>query len=290
MILVCYSDNPLCTFCMNLNKYEITKFLNNCDLDNSKLWLAEAEFGFSQLKETISSLPVNSKILEVGCGSGILLSVLAEEFSHHKFLGIEPFGDGFSSLKDLNATVKKLGVNLTIESYEEHQSKYDFIYCVNVFEHVDDWQHFLDWTSNNLKENGRFFVLCPNYGFPYESHFRIPIIFNKRFTFNIFENYILNFEKNNKSLGLWSSLNFVKKRDVLAYCKKNASKLRLSVNDDTSIIDYMIERVLMDPEFRKRQSTIGRVALLLKAVGILNLIKKFPNFLPYMKLSFSKSM
>jgi len=217
------------------------------------------------------------------------LSVLAEEFPHHKFLGIEPFGDGFSSLKDLNSTVKDLGVNMSIERYEEHQSKYDFIYCVNVFEHVDDWRHFLDWASNNLTENGRFEVLCPNYGFPYESHFRIPIIFSKRLTFNIFENNILNFEKNNNCLGLWNSLNFVKKRDVLAYCEKNILKLGFSVSDDTSIIDYMIERVSNDVEFRKRQSTIGKVASLLKAVGILNLIKKVPNFLPYMKLSFSKS-
>lgn len=274
---------------MNFNKYKITKFINTCDSYNSKLWLAEAEFGFSQLKETISSLAADSKILEVGCGSGILLSVLSEEFPHNKFWGIDPFGDGFSSLKELNAVVKSLGVNLSIERYEEHQSKYDFIYCVNVLEHVDDWRHLLDWASNNLTENGRFVVLCPNYGFPYESHFAIPIFINKRITFNIFENYILNFEKNNNFLGLWNSLNFVKKRDVLAYCKKNFLKLGFFVSDDTSIIDYMIERLSKDAEFRKRQSTIGRVALLLKAVGILNLIKRLPNFLPYMKLSFSKS-
>ena len=62
------------------------------------------------------------------------------------------------------------------------------------------------------------------------------------------------------------------------------------MSDDTSIIDYMIERVSKDAEFRKRQSTIGKVASLLKAVGVLNLIKKFPNFLPYMKLYFNKSM
>ena len=55
-----------------------------------------------------------------------------------------------------------------------------FIFCVNVFEHVDDWRHFLDWASKNLNENGQFIVLCPNYGIPYESHFKIPIIFNKR--------------------------------------------------------------------------------------------------------------
>lgn len=275
---------------MSLDNYKVAKYINASDLDNSKLWLAEAKFGFLQLKETISSLATESKILEVGCGSGILLSVLAEEFPHHKFKGIEPFGDGFSSLKDLNTIVKDLGVNLSIERYEEHQSKYDFIYCVNVFEHVDDWRHFLDWASKNLTENGRFVVLCPNYGFPYESHFRIPIIFSKRLTFNFFGNKILNFERNNNCLGLWNSLNFVKKREVLAYCKKNILKLGFSVNDDTSIIDYMIERVSKDAEFRKRQSTVGKVASLLKAVGILNLIKMVPNFLPYMKLSFSKSM
>ena len=274
---------------MKLHKYEITKVLDDCNLENSKLWHAEAEFGFSHLKEPISSLAVNSEILEVGCGSGILLSMLAEEFSQHNLMGIEPFGEGFSNLKELNATVRKLGVSLSTESYEEHQFKYDFIYCVNVFEHVNDWRHFLDWASNNLKENGRFLVLCPNYGFPYESHFRIPIIFNKRFTFKVFKKYIINFEKNNKCGGLWNSLNFVKKRDVLAYCKNNASELGLSVSDDISIIDHMIKRVSEDAEFRKRQSIIGMVASLLNAVGILNLIKMFPNFLPYMKLSFSKT-
>jgi len=275
---------------MDLNNYKITKFINASDLDNSKLWLAEAKFGFSQLKETISSLAPDSKILEVGCGSGILLSILAEEFPHHNFLGIEPFVDGFSSLKDLNAFVRDLGVNLSVEKYEEHQSKYDLIYCVNVFAHVNDWRHFLDWASNNLNENGRFVVLSPNYRLPYEPHFKIPIIFNKRLTFNIFGNNILNFEKNNNCLGLWNSLNFVKKRDVLAYCKNNISKLGFSVTDDTSIIDYMIERVSNDAEFRKRQSTVGKVGSFFKALGILNLIKKAPNFLPYMKLSFSKSM
>ena len=218
------------------------------------------------------------------------MSVLAEEFPHHKFLGIEPFGDGFSSFEDLNALVNDLGVNLSIEKYEEHQSKYDFIYCVTVFEHVDDWGHFLDWASNNLYENGRFVVLCPNYGFHYESHFRILIIFNKRLTLHIFGNDVLNFEKNNNCLELGNSLNFFKTRDVSAHLRKNISKLGFSLSDDTSIIDYMIERVSQDAEFRKRQSTIEKVASLLRAVGLLNLINKVPNFLPYMKLSFNKSM
>ena len=274
---------------MEIDKFEITKVLNDPNLENSKLWLAEAEFGFSHLKEYVSSLTANRDILEVGCGSGILLSMLAEEFPHHNFLGIEPFGEGFSNLKELNAAVSKLGVNLSTDSYEEHQFKYDFIYCINVFEHVADWRHFLDWASKNLKENGTFLVLCPNYGFPYESHFKIPITFNKRFTFKLFKKHILNFEQNNKCVGLWDSLNFVKKSDVLAFCYENASEVGLTVSDDITIIDNMIERLAHDAEFRKRQFIIGTVANLLKSVGILKLIKVFPNFLPYMKLSFSKT-
>ena len=57
---------------MSLDNYKVAKYINASDLDNSKLWLAEAKFGFLQLKETISSLATESKILEVGCGSGIL--------------------------------------------------------------------------------------------------------------------------------------------------------------------------------------------------------------------------
>ena len=274
---------------MKTDKHEITKIIADSNLDSSKLWLGEAEFGSSHVKDPISSLAANSDILEVGCGSGILLAMLAEEFPHHNFMGIEPFGEGFSSLKKLNSAVKKLGVNLRIENYEAHQSKYDFIYCVNVFEHVDDWRHFLDWASNNLKENGKFLVLCRNYGFPYESHFKIPITLNKRLTFKIFRKYILNFEQKNKRYGLWNSLNLVKKRDVVAYCRDNTSTVGLTVNDDISIIDNMIERMTKDAEFRKRQFAISRIASFLKAIGTLYLIKMFPNFLPYMKLSFDKT-
>ena len=215
--------------------------------------------------------------------------MLAEEFSQRNFVGIEPFGDGFSNLKELNSVVRKMGVKLEIEGYEQHQSTYDFIYCVNVFEHVDDWRHFLSWAANSLKENGVFFVLCPNYGFPYEAHFRLPIIFNKKLTYNLFKKYIRKFEQDNQYVGLWKSLNFVKKRAVIAFCNENTSELGFSMRDDISIIDDMVERVSEDAEFRKRQSIIGRVATILKNLGVLNLVKKFSNFLPYMKLSFNKT-
>ena len=90
---------------------------------NIKKETGEAKFGFPYLKEKIDSMECGAKILEVGCGTGILLSMLAEEFSQHELHGIEPFGDGHALFKDLNSVVRKTGVNIKIQAYEEHNSK-----------------------------------------------------------------------------------------------------------------------------------------------------------------------
>ena len=179
-------------------------------------------------------------------------------------------------------------MEVLIESYEQHRATYDLIFCVNVFEHVNDWQHFLGWASESLKEGGVFLVLCPNYGFPYESHFKIPVVLNKQLTYRLFKRHILRFERDNQCLGLLDSLNFVKKSEVVRVCQEERSLLGFQIHDDVSIIDFMIRRASTDPEFSKRQSTLGGIATALKAVGILTLIQKFPNFLPYMKLAFRK--
>lgn len=273
-----------------MKQFQILQVLTDLDIESSDLWIAEAKFGFSYLKEKLLTFEEGSDILEVGCGSGILLSMAAEEFPQHRFTGIEPFGDGFSKLKELNNVVKNLGVNLIIKTYEAYkpENKYDLIYCVNVFEHVDDWRVFLNWASENLKKGGVFLILCPNYGFPYESHFKIPIIFNKNITYKLFKSYIKKFEQNNDVNGLWNSLNFVKKRELLKFYNQNRSSLKFNICDEISIIDDMLQRMNDDKEFRKRQSFIGFIAILIKKYGIFDLIKKFPNYIPYMKISFVK--
>lgn len=271
-----------------MKTHQIVKVLEDSKIQNASLWIAEAEFGFSHLKDPIISLSPGSDILEVGSGSGILLSMLIEEYPKHNFTGIEPLGGGFSNLRELNSAVRDVGAQVSIEGYEQHQAKYDLIFCVNVFEHVKDWQHFLGWASESLKEGGVFLVLCPNYGFPYESHFKIPVVLNKQLTFRLFKRHILRFERDNQCAGLWDSLNFVKKSEVARVCQEKRSQLGFQMHDDVSIIDHMIRRASADPEFRKRQSMLGHIATALKAVGILALIKKFPNFLPYMKLAFRK--
>ena len=264
--------------------------IRSLNVKDSEIWVNEALFGFFHIKEFCKKLKKNNNVLEIGCGSGILLNLLLEKFKDINFEGIEPFGDGFSSLTKLNSLSKKNGVSIKNIGYEKLSTncKYDLIFCVNVFEHLYDWRKFLEKVSFLLKKNGSIIVLCPNYGFPYESHFRVPILFNKGITSLIFQKYIRSYEKKNECIGLWKSLNFVKKREVINHIKDSIHTKNLKIYDDLSILDFLVERIMNDREFRKRQKIVGAIAIFLKGLGILNIFKLFPNFIPYMKLEFSK--
>ena len=266
------------------------KKLRSLKIKNSDIWINEALFGLHHIKEFCKKLKGNDNVLEIGSGSGILLNLLSENFKDINFQGIEPFGEGFSSLNYLNSLSIENGISIKNIGYEELSSdnKYDLIFCINVFEHLNDWRNFLEKMSFLLNEKGKIIVLCPNYGFPYESHFRIPVIFNKKITFCIFKKLIRMFEKKNDCLGLWDSLNFVKKREVINHLKDSNYSKNLKIIDNLSILDFMVNRIINDLEFRKRQKSIGSIAIALKRLGLLNIFKLFPNFIPYMKLEFSR--
>ena len=267
-------------------KNTIINQIRSYNILNSELWINEAEFGFSCLIEDCKKIRKNGKVLEVGCGSGILLAMLSQKFDGLMFEGIEPFGSGFNSLlelKELNMIVKDNNISIKNVSYEKFNTriKYDLIYCVNVFEHLNDWRKFILLATEWLSKDGKVVILCPNYGFPYESHFHIPIIINKTLTFSIFKKSIIKQEKDMRIEGTWKSLNMVKKKEVLHFIKSNPS---LELVDDISIIDIIVKRFTKDKEFRKRQMLVGIIALFIQRIGILKILKLFPSILPYMKL------
>ena len=266
-------------------KKSILNQINLLNLKNNETWVNEALFGYDQIKKYLLNLNPEDNVLEIGCGSGILLSLIKENHQYINLLGIEPFGSGFDHLRQLNKLTKSNGAEIEIVGFEEFETdkKYNLIYSINVFEHVYDWKMFLNKAKNLLKKDGKLIILCPNYGFPYECHFGIPIIFNKKITYFIFKNFINNFEKNNAH-GLWKSLNFVKKREVKNFLKKSKNHSNFKMIDDRKIVDYMISRSLKDNKFRERQKFISFAANLLKKMGIIKILMLFPDFLPYMKL------
>ncbi|MDC0182972.1 class I SAM-dependent methyltransferase [Nitrosomonadales bacterium] len=267
-------------------KNTIINQIRALNVRRSELWINEAKFGFGCLSEYCKKIRKNSKVLEVGCGSGILLAMLTQKFDGLMFEGIEPFGSGFNSLlelKELNMIVKDNNVSIKNVSYEKFNPriKYDLIYCVNVFEHLNDWRKFLLLATEWLSKDGKIVILCPNYGFPYESHFNIPVIINKSLTFSIFKKSIIKQEKDMRIEGTWKSLNLVKKKEVLHFIK---SKPSLELFDDISIIDIIIKRFMNNREFRERQRLMGAIAVFVQKIGLLKILKLFPTILPYMKL------
>lgn len=270
---------------------DIVDTISDLQLPKSDVWVSEAEFGYRYVKDYCEQLEPGCRVLEIGCGSGILLAMLSSEFKSLTFKGIEPFGDGFSSLLRLNEAVRNSGVHIDQIGYEEYDSteSFDLIFCVNVFEHVEDWQHFLRQVTGMLGDTGKLLILCPNYGFPYEPHFKIPVVVNKGITYKLFKKHIQNFEVSDDSAGLWQSLNFVKKRQVFNYLNQSPETTNLIGLDDTGIIDKMISRIDDDAEFAKRQRVLGTIARLLQRTGLLNIVKWFANYLPYMKLEISRA-
>ena len=254
------------------------------------MWKAEAKFGFMHVSPYCSRLPADANILEVGSGSGILLAKLQKNFPDKFFQGLEPFADGFSSLHELENNYNNSGSKVHQTSYENFKTteKFDLIFCINVFEHLSDWRDFLSWSSRRLKKNGILLVLCPNYDFPYESHFHLPVVFNKFITGFLFKVKIEKFEKLHNVAGLWFSLNFVRKSEVKKFLSLNRLELKFKLNDKTEIFRQMIERLFDDEEFRNRHKIMGKLSVLFKETKLLEIMSFFPRFLPYMKLEFQK--
>ena len=188
----------------------------------------------------------------------------------------------------LHQIVKDQGtsvINATFETFEpKHQ--YDLIYCVNVIEHLIDWRQFFSKAASWLSPGGRLVFLCPNYGFPYESHFLLPIIINKEITYKIFKNYIHQFEDKHQRQELWHHLNFITKKQVKQHVKIAMADYEFVDHD--SIMDQMIDRITPDKEFGKRHRFMGFVALLCKRLRLLKLLTLFPNRIPYMKIELIK--
>lgn len=251
--------------------------------DFKKMWENEARFGYLAIKPKIKMLNKKfARILEIGCGSGILISNLKNIFHNFQFDGIEPYSNAFTNLKKI-----KKDINIIERSYENFKpsNKYTLIYSVNVFEHLNNWRHFLQWAHKALEDKGKIIILCPNYAFHYESHFKIPIIYNKKVTFALFKNKIKDFEKQNKCYGLWDSLNFVKKQEVINEIKKNNN---FKINDNLEIIDIIFDRFKNDLEFRSRQMKFYKLSIFLRTIRFQIFCKIFNKYFPYMMLELEK--
>lgn len=254
-------------------------------LEGGETYLSEAEFGYAYVKDYLDACPANARVLEIGSGPCVLLSQIKMDFPALEVTGVEPLGSGFGKLEiALQEMTDAYDIDLVRSGYEilNHSTKIDFIFSVNVFEHLKNWLHFIDFVGKKLKPGGKCLILCPNYNFPYESHFGLPIVINKQITYSLFKSRIDRHENEQDCAGLWDSLNFVKWSRV----RKYLAKKDLEVKFNNTMLREMIERLSYDKEFEQRQKSIALLARLMMKLGVVRLFE-FPvfwRFHPYMHL------
>ncbi len=263
----------------------IKRYANFPDRD---VWVNEAMFGYEHVKPYLDALQDGDRVLEVGSGSGILLSIISAEYPRLEIEGVESIGDGFGTFAQYHQELHTHEVVFHLCGYENLNSAQDYklIFLINVLEHLPDWRRFIHFVKQKISRDGVCLILCPNYGFPYESHFGIPFVFSEALTYKIFRRKIARHEIENDFDGLWKSFNFVKYSQV----KKLCAQLGLRLRFDTSIIENMIARLHHDREFVRRQKAISFLAKLVRKMGLLNLLRLnfIKNVAPYMKLEIKK--
>jgi len=104
------------------------------------------------------------KILDVGCGGGILTEALAR--LEGNVTGIDPSKELISIANDHSTILKNKNIKYFNESIEEHVhlngESYDAIVTSEVLEHVSNKHSFLTSCVECLKPGGSLFITTPN--------------------------------------------------------------------------------------------------------------------------------
>ena len=161
-------------------------------------------FGITSGKEPLK----NIKILDVGCGGGLLSEPMCR-------LGADVTGIDASEknikVAKLHAKQNNLKINYICSSPEKLKTieKFDVILNMEIIEHVDDVNLFLESCSNHLKRKGLMFVATLNKTL-------------KSYVFAIIgAEYVLRW----LPIGTHEWEKFLKPEDLIAELKKNNFKL-----------------------------------------------------------------
>lgn len=251
----------------------------------------QAEFGYRRLSEDVLALGTEAELLEIG-GGPFLLSMLfaAKGF---RVVTLEPRGLGFEQLRRIQDTVLSFcaqeGIEFRvldrkIEEFDQNDA-FDFAYSVNVFEHIDDVEAGLRNSVSALCGTGVLRVLCANYNFPYEPHFGIPIVLDKKTTQALFARKIENRELKKKSEGLWRSLNFISVRMLRRICARHGWRVAF---DPSTTLD-ILRRFQFDESLRQRHAPLAPFVDVALKIGVGRLLTCLPAVIhPYMDARITK--
>ena len=191
---------------------QITQSIPPGDQPLFETYASEALFFWRFLEPLLFSCSP-ARVLEVGSGIG-LLSLFARS-AVPSVTSLEPESSGFGKMSTFRKAILGVWGEKPLPQFEnallqdlKHDEMFDFIYCINVLEHVPKPEGLISEIYKRLSPGGTAWCVLPNYSFPYEQHFEIPILINKSITGSVFRKKIRQHAVSPDPEGLWSELSW----------------------------------------------------------------------------------
>ncbi len=236
-------------------------------------YFSEMRFGHAFLK---GRLPVGRlRILEIGAGLGLLSIWLHRQ--GHEVVALEPAAPAFDLFETTRKAIwQRCGgdvpalVDMGAECLDPAlHGTFDFIFSINVMEHVSDLPSVFRASANVLRKGGTWLNSCPNYSVPYEPHYAIPMVpFAPGLTRRLFARTI------DPSPQVWNTLNFIN----VAAVRQLAGENGLVPSFEPSTLYSSLVRLAEDPEFLQRHASgpVGRIYRILTYLGLLQITRHLP--------------
>jgi len=247
---------------------------------------ASAEVALDQLADdgatTIAMiapfLRSGQRVLEIGGGVGLAHAYLR---AHETSLGlechaVEPALAGHDSSYTLGqAILRRLGLDssrwLPLAAADVGQSPaaldrgFDFIFSNNVIEHVVPLEPAVTALARVLARGGVMRHNCPNYAFPYEPHFGIPLLPLAPRRTEVLRPAL-------RRSPLWVGLNFVTAREIARIARSSG----LAIEFDRDHVVKTFARFGEEPLFRAKHPILYWVWRLLDQLGLMRLLGSLP--------------
>lgn len=118
----------------------------------------------------------NAILLDLGCGIGMSLSILATYF--HKTVGCDVSQDAINASR---ALLKKQNLSIPLKLYGGKKlpfadNSFDIVTAIEVIEHVENPKQFLNEIYRVLKKDGILHVTTANKWWPIEPHYKLLML------------------------------------------------------------------------------------------------------------------
>ena len=193
-------------------------------------------------------LPADARILEIGCGTGHNLQMLAG-FGHVDGLELDEEAAALSE--------KRLGrkvMRSPLPELDQVPDNYDLIGAFDVIEHIDDDRAALAAIATKLKPAGKFMMTVPAHPWMWTAH-DVANHHRRRYSKRALRSLIENSPMKLERLGYFNSLLF-----PVAVAERAASKLRGKDDGDVSLPPAPLNRAL-EAVFASERYLVGRLPL-----------------------------